>query len=551
MVRDDLSLTGFCRNDLTLQKRTEIRHLHLSVTAVNNFLPKALSIFLLTVFSCLQIFAAAAQMTTSRLAPLLCEITDISTQSRSLHITVTASAPPMEFLSGVIELRFPDEFASVRDLSQRVARLKAISETGQNIAPEFHGSTVRFKPAHPIKKLIVSWETKLARAMEPGNYALVSGLGPESGFLMMHDLLPQFCFVQSADCEMLWQEWIIRVTPPDAWQILSTAGNAREGISDSNISQMIVFMGQVRQQRLKVPGMRLQLAIVGQWQFSDEEIARLTVAIAGEHLAMMGGLNVSSRPSDETTEPFLVTLSPYPIPMTGLRSSALTRHHTVVMMLNQSEDAKRTFAHYARHLAHEMFHYYLPGAFVIRENFDWFWEGFTRYIALLTLQRQRLLNLQTYLDVLTEEYDAYAFNPMKGRVSLIEASPEKFASLAAYDLVYRKGMLVAALYDLELRYQSNGARNLTEVMRNLYQNYARKNLPTGNSEVLTELSRGGNFRDFIRDYIQGTREIDLETIIKPYGLTVDRSTLNKSRPRLVPAQKLSARQQLLLAQLGK
>ena len=47
-----------------------------------------------------------------------------------------------------------------------------------------------------------------------------------------------------------------------------------------------------------------------------------------------------------------------------------------------------------------MFHFYLPNAFVIRDNFDWFWEGFTRYVGLLSLLEAGVIRVDDYLDVL-------------------------------------------------------------------------------------------------------------------------------------------------------
>ncbi|MCI0525265.1 MAG: hypothetical protein L0Y75_08400, partial [Acidobacteria bacterium] len=246
----------------------------------------------------------------------------------------------------------------------------------------------------------------------------------------------------------------------------------------------------------------------------------------------------------------LITLAPFPQPLTGLRSSAITLGRTGALMLNPNDDAAATFAHYRRHLAHEMFHFYLPNAFLIRENFDWFWEGFTRYTALLTLARLRLIGRREYMDSIGAEYEAYWFNPLRNQVSLIEASPEKFSNLASYDLIYRKGMLVAALYDLELRWQSGGKLNLADVMRSLYQRYAVRGIPIGNRETLDEMRRAGDFQRLIRDDIETSREIDLNARIKRYGLVMEWSAMGRGRAVLMTAAKLSARQRALLAGLA-
>jgi predicted metalloprotease with PDZ domain len=242
---------------------------------------------------------------------------------------------------------------------------------------------------------------------------------------------------------------------------------------------------------------------------------------------------------------FLVTLTPFPVPLTGLRSAALTRGRSVVMMLNPGPDPRQTLALYQKHLAHEMFHFYLPEAFKARENFDWFWEGFTRYVALLTLNRLRLVSLREYLDELGFEYEAYTANPLRKQMSLLAASQGKFANAASYELVYRKGTLVAALYDLELRLQSGGRQNVMDVMRELDANYRQREL--GNREVLATLRKAGKFEKFIADYIEGTHDIVLAEVLKPYGLKVETAS---GAPRVIVTGNPSLKQNALLAQLG-
>ena len=149
------------------------------------------------------------------------------------------------------------------------------------------------------------------------------------------------------------------------------------------------------------------------------------------------------------------------------------------------------------------------------------------------------------------EYEAYLFNPARAQVSLISASPEKFSSAANYDLIYRKGMLVAALYDLELRWQSHAKLNLADVLKALYANYAASGRTIGNQEVLKEFSKLGDFARLIREDIEGTREIDLAERVKSYGLKFEPSPALRSRARLTSSTKLNERQQLILSGLAK
>ncbi len=376
--------------------------------------------------------------------------------------------------------------------------------------------------------------------MEPSQYALVSSLGLDAGFLMLADLLPRLC-VEGASCDER-NPTRLQITPPPGWRIATTERGREELFEISDPQRAIFFLARMREKTIIVGAMDVRVAVAGAWNFGDEEVFTLAEAIAREQAAIIGGAEKGS---------FLITLAPFPQPLTGLRSSAVTTGRTCVLMLNPNNDAAATFAHYRRHLAHEMFHFYLPNAFQIRENFDWFWEGFTRYVALLTLARLRLIGQREYLDAIAAEYEAYRFNPLRNQVSLIAVSSEKFASGANYDLVYRKGMLVAALYDLELRCQSRGKLNVADVVRKLYRDYALRGREVGNREVLDEMNKAGDFSRLIRDDIEGVRDIDLRERVKRYGLVMEWEAAGRGRARLKLATRLSDRQQALFSDLKR
>jgi predicted metalloprotease with PDZ domain len=467
---------------------------------------------------------------------LACRLDRISPQNRTLSLSCVAYLPAKKF-----QLRFADQFAGVSDLSQRVYALKINTGKDISLPVEIRGDGLYlFETTGRSQSITISYEMRLARAMDPAQYALVSSLGLDAGFLMLADLLPRLC-AEGSDCEE-GNPVRLQIAPPPGWRIATTEKGREELFEIPDPRRAIFFLARMREKTIIVGSMDVRVAIAGDWSFGDEEVFKLAEAIAREQAAIIGGAEKGS---------FLITLAPFPQPLTGLRSSAVTTGGTGVLMLNPNNDAAATFAHYRRHLAHEMFHFYLPNAFRIRENFDWFWEGFTRYIALLTLARLRLIGQREYLDAIGAEYEAYWFNPLRNQISLIAVSPEKFANSANYDLVYRKGMLVAALYDLELRWQSRGKLNVADVMRNLYQNYALRGREVGNREVLDEMSMLGDFLRLIRDDIEGVRDIDLSERVKRYGLAMEWEARGRGRARLNMATRMSNRQQALFSDLTR
>ncbi len=466
---------------------------------------------------------------------LSCRIDQISPQSRSLKVSCRVSDLP----AGRLSLRFLDRFAGVSRLDERVFALKVLNERGVALPLEIKGDGLYlFTNDGQSRQATIDYEMRLARVLDPSQYALTSSLGADAAVLMLNDQLPSLCVDGGERCQTVPVK--LQIGPPADWKIATVekAGGAFYEVDDPH--RAIFFLGNFRERSMKTKGMNITVLVAGAWSFSDEELFHLAEGIAREQASMVESAEKGN---------FLVTIAPFPLPLTGLRSSGVTIGRTVVLQLNANNNPAKSYAHLRRHLAHEMFHFYLPNAFRIRENFDWFWEGFTRYTALLTLTRLKLIGLDEYLDAIGEEYEAYAYNPLRTRLSLLEASPEKFANYSNYDLVYRKGMLVAALYDLESRTQSRGKYSVADVIRALYQNYARKDLAVGNREVLIELRRPGNFDRIVRDDIEGIREIDLVERVKNYGLVVDWGPATGGKVRIGKSAKLSVKQKMLFDQL--
>lgn len=484
------------------------------------------------VFLCFPVFGQSAPP-----PRINCQINRISQPNHSVEIS--CSVDGLGDTSGKTAISFVDQFAGVDRLSERVHALKLTTASGEALPLEIRGDGLYLFSAKPggIK---FTYEMRLARALDPAQFALCSSVGTDAAVLMLADLLPRVCR-GGQSCETT-NRTRLKIAVPNGWQ-LATVESQREGVFDIPAdSRAVFFLAKFREQMTNLGAMNLRVAVAGEWNFSDEEIFPLAAAITRQQAAMIG-----NREQGE----FLVTIAPFPQPLTGLRSSAVTLGRTVVLMLNPNNDSAQTLKHFRRHLAHEMFHFYLPNAFLIRENFDWFWEGFTRYVALMTLAELRLIDLNEYLDAINAEYEAYLFNPSRAQLSLVAASPEKFASAASYDLVYRKGMLVAALYDLELRWQSRATLSLANVLKALYVNYAASKRAVGNQEVIRELSQLGDFARLIQNDIEGTKEIDLAERVKSYGLKIELSVAMRGRPRLRAAPKLNDRQRAMLSGLAK
>ena len=437
-----------------------------------------------------------------------CRVSDISPANRSLSVSCQLPA------SERVRVKFRESFAGIDKLYDRVTSPRIRDGSGRQITLELRGNGAYSFSAQGFSGPIeITWTVRFNRPLEPSQYPLVSGLGPESGHLYPFDLIPEFTTEENEPYKLE----NLRIDPPSGWSV-------------KTIENSTFVLGKITESP--------HTAITGAWSFSDDYFSKLVGSIATTQASMLEA---------KQDENYLVSLAPFPYPLTGLRSAALARERTVVLMLNQGPDAARTRAQLERHVAHEMFHYYLPNSFRARDNFDWFWEGFSRYAGLLTLLEMKSLTFEQFLELLLAEYDAYRVNPARNEISLVTASPEKFASSANYEIVYRKGLLAAALYDLELRWQSRGSKRLIKVILGIYRDYALKNREIGNREVIEALKSAGDIASQVSDDIEGIKEIDLIVRLEKFGISLDRR-VSQGAPKLVVKENLSGRQKELIDQ---
>jgi predicted metalloprotease with PDZ domain len=179
-------------------------------------------------------------------------------------------------------------------------------------------------------------------------------------------------------------------------------------------------------------------------------------------------------------------------------------------------------------------------------DYDWFYEGFTNYQALRASQRLGELTFGDYLDALARTSDAYDALKAQDTVSLLEASSRRWTGSNA--LVYHKGMLVAALYDLRLRSATGGKRSLDDVYRALYRSAQTGSRGRdGNSVVLGALEEAPFGREFTDRFIRGVQKVDLPAELQAYGLRLERAG---GRSRVTVSNSLRGSQRDLLRQIG-
>ncbi len=218
------------------------------------------------------------------------------------------------------------------------------------------------------------------------------------------------------------------------------------------------------------------------------------------------------------------------------RSGVEHGNSTAIIFNKQDFHARKKYDEFISVSAHEFFHLWnikriKPegwGPFdytkVAQTKSHWFTEGVTSYYTSLILARSGVWDQTMFLKDIASKIEEFENKPGKKKMSLEEASwdvvlraDNRRDTTVSY---YVKGALVAFMLDCEIRKRTDGQKCLDDVLVFLNDNYAKKNKPYENPDLLQIINRisGSDFSDFYKDYIAGTEEIPYQEFLRTLGL---------------------------------
>ena len=162
----------------------------------------------------------------------------------------------------------------------------------------------------------------------------------------------------------------------------------------------------------------------------------------------------------------------------------------------------------------------------------WFAEGFTRYYGWLLMARAGLSDEVDTLNYLGEHIRKLQESPGRKTMTVEQASWETWLKPEdagnSYVDYYVKGMLIAAVMDLEIRRISGGQRSVDTVMRELWARHLRLGTGLGPTELeQIFVSQGGaagtEITDLFRRYVHGFDEIDYNRHLGLAGYRLEQS----------------------------
>ena len=163
----------------------------------------------------------------------------------------------------------------------------------------------------------------------------------------------------------------------------------------------------------------------------------------------------------------------------------------------------------------------------------WWFEGGTSYYDWRVLALSRLCSVDEYLEHLGAEIAYLERTPGRLVHALEDASFDAWIKLYRPDensanssvSYYRKGEVVCALLDLELRARTGGRATLDLVLAHLWNEYGAKKraVPEDSMQEIFERASGAKLGDLFDAWIRSSDEIDFRPILGHVGLGIDRS----------------------------
>jgi hypothetical protein len=395
---------------------------------------------------------------------------------------------------------FPNTFGRIVGLAERVEGLQGRDNQGRDV-PVRKVASGEFRSGELIER--ISYEVALKSPSIQGDTSHVSWMTNEYGLFMLGDLLPQ-----SGDG--LLREIDLTFELPPGWSIASSEP-VEKGRYQVSRPDKAVFLSapSLREQRKRVGTTELSVASGNEWAFEDRDPGKIVAKLIGEYGMM-------------TRRPLPGKVSVLLIPFSGSAGpdqwSADTRGRNLVLVMGKEGSRSALLSRLRVVLAHELFHLWVPNALALEGDYDWFFEGFTLYQAMLTGLRLHYISFNDYLDTIARVYDSYRSSAERDKLSLIEASERRWTTSAS--LVYDKGMLVALLYDLKVRRNSGNRTTVTDVYSGLFREVT-SNRQDANDLIISMLNRRQGMDQFGRDYIQTAGQINLAQELEPYGLDVE------------------------------
>lgn len=424
---------------------------------------------------------------------------------------------------------FLNSAAGAENSGDRISNLELKNKESQNIAVK------KFAPGEYLAENAATfwkYDIDLQSPKTPNQMAHVSWISGEQGILMLRDLLPQTATDNpTVDAR-------IKFDLPEDWTVITCEKQTAKNVfAVENVDKAVFIIGKNwRRQEISIGESKINFAVFGSWQFSDEEAQKTAADIFAEYSGLFGEI---------PGKKIQIALVHFPSGVKFGRWEAETRGTNLTVLSSDMPFKTLSLQRLHEQLRHEIFHLWIPNNLALTGNYDWFYEGFTVYQALKTGVKMNQIRFEDFLDTLAQAFDLDRLQTQK--ISLLESSRNRWNG-SPDSQVYARGMIVAFLCDVALLRASGGKKSVSDIFEKVYSAHRLMNeKQDGNRAILNVLKSYNELNFAVEKYIRGAEKIDWQSDLESAGIE---SVEENSFTRLKTKVKLNGKQKHLLDELG-
>ncbi|MET1112934.1 MAG: hypothetical protein ABWX67_15565, partial [Allosphingosinicella sp.] len=244
---------------------------------------------------------------------------------------------------------------------------------------------------------------------------------------------------------------------PKSWTVASDLDHlAGKPTSLANLVNSVAIGGaKLRLVRRDLRGAPLRVALLGDWQFTADQLADTVTPILAAEDEFWG----------DRSSPYLVAMAPLGELPSGLSYHGTGRTDGFSIASTSAFELKQA----VRFLAHENMHSWVPIALGGMPEEDeardyWFSEGFNDYLASKVLLRAGIWSLAEWAADKNDTLLRYAQSPAR-TADGAEIARRFWNDSAVQQVSYDRGHLLAAKLDSEIAARSAGRQSLETVLR--------------------------------------------------------------------------------------
>ncbi|MCZ6767185.1 MAG: hypothetical protein O7D32_09675 [bacterium] len=302
----------------------------------------------------------------------------------------------------------------------------------------------------------------------------------------------------------------VRFDLPSGWKASTPWPSVEMGTySARNVMDLVrncLFMGTHLEETVTIGDFTFILAVGDRFKSKLNLFVEAMAPLLPAYVEMFGGMPSESR--------YLVVINP------GNRSDGGAFPGSYSMLI-RGEVNRTSSAVWGHGIAHELLHFWNGHTIAPASSSDeeWFKEGFTDYLTILSLSRTGLDPRETTYRKLENSARRYiiAKKLMDITDSMRAAGAEKHRKRF---LVYGGGTLVAFALDIRIREATENAKGIDELMSRMYAEFGA----TGNRysyedivRIATEVS-GKDQSEFFGEFVDGTGFLDIGPYCESIGL---------------------------------